>query len=233
MPRQRLDKRLAHATGLARKHARSAIRDGRVTVNRAKVIDPGALVTDERVTLDGEPIDTPMDIAVFHKAVGVQCTVGDPMGRRSLQEAASDLLAEGLHPVGRLDADTSGLLLFCRDGQLTQRLLHPRHAVEKTYRATVEGTPTAALRDVLAAGVTTAHGVHTARVDRIDGATVTLTITMGKHRIVRRLLANAGFPVLALHRERLGAFALGDLAASEWREPSEAERAWATVLVIA
>ena len=141
MPKQRLDKALSHSNGLARKHSRALIRSGRVTVDGTVVRDSSTIVDQEQIALNGEPVGLRLDIAVFHKPTGVQCTIGDPMGRLSLSEVARDVLAEGLHPVGRLDADTSGLLVFARDGQLTQRLLHPRHAVTKTYCATVEGEP--------------------------------------------------------------------------------------------
>lgn len=230
MPRQRLDKYVAHASGLPRKRARTVIRQGRVRVQGAIVRDPAHPVDGEDVFLDGDALGARIDVAVFHKATGTHCTVGDPIGRRSLTEAAHELLDLGLHPVGRLDADTSGLLVFARDGQLTQRLLHPRHKVYKTYEATVDGDINPNLVERMAEGVETAHGIHPARVDAINGQVVTLSITLGKHRIVRRMLANAGHPVTALHRQRLGGFSLGDLPEETWREASEEELEWADQL---
>jgi 23S rRNA pseudouridine2605 synthase len=125
---------------------------------------------------------------------------------------ASELLDLGLHPVGRLDADTDGLLLFSADGALTQRLLHPRRAIPRTYLATVEGSPGDALRAALAAGVRTADGVFGGEVLSIEGDQVTVRVTEGKHRMVRRMLANAGHGVVALRRLAYGPFVLGDLA---------------------
>ncbi|MFT6145641.1 MAG: 23S rRNA pseudouridine2605 synthase [Myxococcota bacterium] len=227
---QRLDKYLAHASGLPRKRVRAVIRQGRVRVDGVVIRDSAHPVDDPTVMLDGEVQGARIEIAVFHKATGTHCTVGDPIGRRSLTEAAHQLLDLGLHPVGRLDADTSGLLVFARDGQLTQRLLHPRHKVYKTYQATVEGDIDPGLVQRLAEGVETAHGIHPARVDSIDGQVVTLSITLGKYRIVRRMLANAGHPVTALHRVRLGGFSLDGLEEETWREATEEEIAWAEQL---
>lgn len=222
---------MARLGRLTRKQADQAIRRGRVCVEGVVLRDPGARLPDEAaVTLDGGPLTPPPRLAVFHKPVGVQSTVGDPRGRRSLAEEARALLELGLHPVGRLDADTSGLLPFSADGALTQRLLHPRHRVPKVYVATVEGEPGPALVDRLAEGVQTSMGVHTAEVHALDGSTVTLAVTEGKHRMVRRMLANTGFPVVALHRIAFGALSLGDLAPGAWRPASQEEAAWAEEL---
>lgn len=219
---------MSHLTGLPRAEASRAIRRGRVSVDGATVRDPAARA-DGAVALDGEPLVEPPRLAVLHKPVDVQSTVGDPRGRTSLAEVAAPLLALGLHPVGRLDADTSGLLPFSADGRLTQRLLHPRHAVEKVYEARVEGHPGAELAERLTAGVRTALGVHVARVLAVDGPTVRLAVTEGKHRMVRRMLANCGHPVIALHRVRFGPLELGDLAPGDWRpaRPEELEAATA------
>lgn len=228
---ERIEKRVSALGGLSRSEARAAIKLGRVTVNGETLHDPSRSVAAEAtVCLDGRELRPPPRLALFHKPVGVQCTVGDNLGRPSLAEAAAPLLALGLHPVGRLDADSSGLLPFGLEGGLTQRMLHPRHGVEKTYLATVEGAPGDALVAALAAGVATAEGVHTARVESLEGDRITLTVTEGKHRMVRRMLYNAGFPVISLHRLRFGGLALGELPEGAWREATEAEAAWAASL---
>lgn len=224
----RLDKLLADRSPLSRSEAVTAIKRGRLTVNGAEQRDPAAKVRPDVVlALDGVTLVEPPALALFHKAVDIQCTVGDPLGRLSLSDVASALLHQGLHPVGRLDADTSGLLLFARDGALTQRLLHPRHAVEKVYEATVEGRPDEALVERLAAGVAISDGVVTGAVRSIVGSVVTLAVTEGKHRMVRRMLNNAGFPVVALRRIAFGPCTLGDLAEDAYRVPTPAEAAWA------
>lgn len=227
----RLERLVAERAALSRADARVALRRGWVAVDGAVVRAASARVSDAaRLTLRGQPLVAPPTLALLHKPAGVQCTVGDPHRRRNLEDVAAPLLALGLHPVGRLDADTSGLLPFSRDGACTQRLLHPRHGVEKTYRATVEGVPGPALAARLSAGVETALGVHTARLDGRDGPTLTLTVTEGKHRMVRRMLANVGHPVLKLERLRFGALDLGDLAAGAWRPATASEAAWAAGL---
>ena len=181
--------------------------------------------TDE-VTLDGERLTLGPLVWLYHKPIGVVTTTDDPWGRSSLASTVPDQLAQGYHPVGRLDRDTDGLLLLSRHGTLTQRLLHPRREVEKQYRAEVEGMPTDALVEILARGVQTAEGVHRARVDAIEGAWVTLTVTEGKHRMVRRMLHNAGHSVRSLRRLKFGALRLEGLEVGALRAPIEAETAW-------
>jgi pseudouridine synthase len=161
-----------------------------------------------------------------------------------------------MHPVGRLDYDTTGLLLFSSSGPLTQALLHPKHAIEKEYVATVTGVvQEEALRATLRDGVATGEGVHTAELlsvshvpqtlvanylqriqaefptsynltdlkqrgyldvlEATDLSIVTLTVSEGKHRMVRRMLANTGHPVVSLHRTRIGAIRLVEEPTSE------------------
>jgi 23S rRNA pseudouridine2605 synthase len=150
----------------------------------------------------------------------------DPWGRANLSDVVPVVWRDLFHPVGRLDADTSGLLLFSADGGFTQWMLHPRRAIEREYVATVEGEPGQPLTDALAAGVETEEGTFTARVVSIEGPHVRLVVTEGKHRMVRRMLANAGHPVTALRRERFGGFRLGDLAEGEIRPATAEEMAW-------
>lgn len=184
------------------------------------------------------------------------------MGRPNLEDVLPPRLAKTFHPVGRLDADTTGLLLFSRDGQLTQRLLHPSSNVQREYLATVdidvgvneneeekkrkEADFEAALRAKLAAGVKTADGIYEARllevmhrkkieddevnsIEEEKGAegrrsnareelVLRVGVSEGKHRMVRRLLANAGYPVVALHRVRYGHISLGTLSEGEVTE---------------
>jgi 23S rRNA pseudouridine2605 synthase len=223
----RLDKRIADRTGWSRRDVGFRIRKGRVTVGGEVVRDPARPVgDDERIEVDGEPLPSPPPrLALFHKPVGVHSSVTDPYGRACLGTAAAELVDLGLHPVGRLDADTDGLLLFSSDGPLTQWLLHPRRAIERVYVARVEGRPGPELVERLAAGVQTAEGTFTGAVRAIDGDRVTVAVTEGKHRMVRRMLANAGFPVLELRRIAYGPFSLGDLPAGAWRLPTEDELA--------
>ncbi len=218
---------VSERTGRSRADAGRVIRRGRVTVSGEVVRDPGARIADgAALALDGEALDArpaPPRLVLFHKPLGVVSTLDDEAGRPSLLTAARALVDLGLHPVGRLDADTDGLLLWSAEGPLTQHLLHPRRAIPRTYLATVEGHPGPALREVLAAGVRTADGVFAGEVLALDGDRVTVRVTEGKHRMVRRMLANAGFPVVALRRLSYGPFVLGDLAAGDWRPATPEE----------
>jgi len=229
----RLDKILAERTSLGRKLARTRVRQGRVCLAgvdgpaHSPTRDPGAQVgAGDTVYLDGQALAPPPELVVLHKPVGVVSTTSDPMGRACLADVAGDLLELGLHPVGRLDADTDGLLPFSRHGAWTQHLLHPRHAVCKTYRARVQGVVPPELAEVLAAGVRTAEGVHTAVLGPVEGDVLELSVTEGKHRMVRRMLANVGLPVLELRRLAFGAMTLGDLPPGRWRTATQAELGW-------
>jgi 23S rRNA pseudouridine2605 synthase len=198
-----------------------------VVVGDQVVTDTDHPVHDaDAITIDGQPLaPEPPLVMLYHKPLGVHSSVTDGHGRLCLGTVASALVDAGLHPVGRLDVDTDGLLLFSSDGALTQWLLHPRRAVERVYVAQVDPPPTTALGPVLANGVETAEGRFTAELRGIDGDRLTLAVTEGKYRMVRRMLANAGHPVVSLRRVSYGPFALGDLPAGEWRQPSELESA--------
>ncbi len=223
----RLDKLVSERTGLARSQAQKLVRWGRVAVGGAEVRDPAAKVAeDATLVVDGDTYEAPPAILVHHKPVDVHSTMDDPWGRANLSDVVPEVWRDLFHPVGRLDADTSGLLLFSADGGFTQWMLHPRRAIEREYVATVEGAPGQALIDALAAGVATEEGTFTARVVDVDGPHVRLVVTEGKHRMVRRMLANAGHPVAALRRERFGGFRLGDLAEGEIRPATAEELAW-------
>ncbi|MEN0060963.1 MAG: pseudouridine synthase [Myxococcota bacterium] len=222
-----LDKLVAQRTGWSRRDAGRAIRRGRVTVDGHPVRQPRERVNESAaVALDGEPLVPPPRLLVWHKPPGVHCTVGDGLGRRNLESEVAELLTWQLHPVGRLDAPTSGLLLFARDGAVTQHLLHPKREVPRTYRARVDPAPTPDLPSILAGGVATAAGVFTAEGVSLDGDVVTLTVREGKHRMVRRMLANAGHPVIDLARLAFGPFTLGELPSGAWREPMDDEVRW-------
>lgn len=193
------------------------LRQGRVHLEGVVVRDPRHPVSEDVVVaVDGVESTPPPRLVAWHKPVGVLTTVRDPWGREGLDQALPPALRL-LHPVGRLDKDTSGLLLLSSDGGLTQWLLHPKRALPRTYEAEVDRDPPVDLAERLAAGVATAEGVHVATVASVQGRTVRLTVTEGRHRMVRRLLHNAGASVLALHRLAYGPYALGTLAPGAWR----------------
>jgi len=209
----RLERLVAERLGCTRREARRRVRQGDVQVQGEVVVDPAHRVGPEDVLEVGGTVAAgPPRLVAYHKPPGVQCTVGDPHGRPSLREAVGEWLDRGLHPVGRLDADSEGLLLLSSDGQLTQRLLHPKHGTRKVYEATVEGAVRADLGARLAGGVETATGSHAAELLGVDGQVVRLAVHEGKHRMVRRMLANLGHPVVRLVRLQMGSHELGDLA---------------------
>jgi 23S rRNA pseudouridine2605 synthase len=226
----RLAKYLAHAGVASRRAAESVIADGRVSVDGEIVLDPARDVDEEnRVTVDGRALAGPEARVVYavNKPLGVVSTAHDSHGRRTVVELVR---AEGLrlYPVGRLDADSSGLILLTNDGELANRLTHPRFEVEKTYRATLGGGPVGddALR-ALRRGVELDDGpTAPARVRRMGGRgsnLIELTIHEGRNRQVRRMCEVVGHPLLALERVAFGPLELDGLAVGAHRRLSEHE----------
>jgi len=164
---------------------------------------------------------------MLHKPVGVITTLRDPEGRKSV----ADLIPkEGrLYPVGRLDADTSGLLIVTNDGELAHHLMHPRYGLTKFYRVLLAREPNDAQLARIAAGVEFEPGLWSApaRVRRRDpvprGAVIEIALHEGRHRQVRRMCEAVGLTVLGLHRWAYGPLKLGELARGVWRELSEEE----------
>jgi 23S rRNA pseudouridine2605 synthase len=223
----RLAKHLAHAGVASRRAAQALIADGRVAVNGEIVIDPARNVEEgDRVELDGRALAgaQPRVVYALNKPIGVVSTARDTHGRATVVELVpADELR--LYPVGRLDADSSGLILLTNDGELAQRLTHPRYEVPKTYRARIGGGRVGqdALR-ALREGVKLDDGLTApARVRRVAPQELELTIHEGRNRQVRRMCEAVGHPVLALRRVRFGPLRLGDLAPGAHRRLSEAE----------
>ncbi len=225
---ERLDKLIGNRTQYSRANVRTLCKQGRVEVNDVVVRDSSTKISDGSVVkIDGDILEVPPDFVKFHKPDGVISTMSDNWDR----EDFGDLLPEGwqghLHPVGRLDADTTGLIIFSSDGKITQKLLHPRHSIEREYLAVVENpVDKKALTKMLAEGVETAEGVVEANLVEVSGQNLRLTVTEGKHRMVRRVLNNAGHPVVSLHRTRYGKIQLKDLPVGEFQEITGAELEW-------
>jgi 23S rRNA pseudouridine2605 synthase len=211
----RLAKYLAHAGVASRRAAERLIAEGRVTVGGEIVRDPARDVGDDSdVAYDGERIrgQEPRVVYALHKPAGVVSTARDTHGRATVTDLVPG--ERRLYPVGRLDADSTGLILLTNDGELANRLMHPRFEVEKTYRARVGGGAISerALR-ALRAGIRLDDGpTAPARVRRLDAHTLELTIHEGRKRQVRRMCEAVGHPVRELVRVRFGPLALGDLA---------------------
>lgn len=232
--RVRLQKVLASAGVASRRACEELITSGRVRVNGEVVdslgsrIEPG---TDE-VRVDGVivQLDVTKRYFVLNKPRGVVSTMADENGRPDLREF-TDQFEERIFNVGRLDTDTSGLLILTNDGDLAHALAHPKFGVQKTYVAQVEGRVTAATIQKLKDGIELEDGpisVDSAKI--VPGAPdfevslVELTLHSGRNRIVRRMLAEVGHPVIELVRRQFGPLHLGTLMVGEMRELSAAER---------
>jgi 23S rRNA pseudouridine2605 synthase len=211
----RLAKYLAHAGVASRRSAEAMIVAGRVRVAGAVVRDPAFdVAAGAPVALDGrrlEGAEAPVAYAV-HKPLGVVSTARDTHGRPTVLELVPASGAR-LYPVGRLDADSSGLLLLTNDGELANRLTHPRYEVPRTYRALLGGEPIGerALR-ALREGVELEDGrTAPAQVRRVAANRIELTIREGRNRQVRRMCAAVGHPVRALERSGFGPLRLDGL----------------------
>jgi len=224
MPEQegvRLQKVLSQAGVASRRVAERMITDGRVEVDGRIVTELGTRVdpANADIRVDGARIildDTMMYLAI-NKPVGMHSTMSDDRGRPCVGDLVEHRVRgnKNLFHVGRLDADTEGLLLLTNDGELAHRLMHPSFEVPKTYLATVTGSVPKGLGKTLRAGIELDDGPVAvddfAVVDAVPGKTlVRVTLHEGRKRIVRRLLAAAGFPVEALVRVSIGEVTLGD-----------------------
>lgn len=234
MDEMRLQKFLSRAGVASRRKCEELIAQGRVSVNGRVVTELGTKVDASRdvVAFDGAEVRPPCDSVtmMLNKPAGYLTAMSDERGGRVVAELVPAVEHPGLFPVGRLDRDTTGLLLFTTDGELGNLLLHPSHNVDKRYVAEVRGALSEAERRALEEGVMLDDGMTSpARCEVLsvlpDGSrsTVALTIHEGRKRQVRRMLAAVGHDVVSLHRESVGALTLGDLAPGEWRELSPDE----------
>lgn len=221
---RRLDQLLSSLGYCSRREARTWVDDGRVTVGGEPADDSGARVDEASVRVDGEPLDQPDGLLVLlHKPLGLVCSHDGREGPN-----VYTLLPERwrrrnpvVTSVGRLDKDTSGLLLLTDQSPLVHRLTSPKHKVPKVYRATVDRDLDPALVGRFAAGTLVLPGEDTpcapAELTLDSPREARLTLTEGRFHQVRRMFAAAGATVLTLHRERFGQLDLAGLAPGEWR----------------
>ena len=221
----RLARYLAHAGVASRRAAEKLIADGRVRVGGEVVTDPARDVDEASgVEVDGRPVaPEPREVWLVNKPAGVVSTASDTHGRPIVTELVDS--ERRLYPVGRLDADTTGLILLTNDGELANRLTHPRYGVPRVYRARVAPAPVpeAALRR-LREGVELDDGrTSPARVRQVEHGLLELTLGEGRKRQVRRMCEAVGHPVETLERVAFGPLRLGDLAPGEARRLTAAE----------
>lgn len=223
---RRLDQVLSALGYCSRKEARAACAEGRVEVNGAPCDDASARVEPSSVTFDGAPLEFPDGMLVlFHKPAGVVCTHDSREGQRvyDLLPTRWQLRDPKVTTVGRLDKETSGLLLVTDQGPLVQRLTSPKQHVEKTYVATLDGAVTPKTITAFSSGLELREGHE---LVKSEPATLTVlpdgraevTLHEGRYHQVRRMFAACGLHVTALHRTRFGQWSLDDtLAPGQWR----------------
>jgi 16S rRNA pseudouridine516 synthase len=219
----KLVKRIANLGYGSRKQVALMFREGRVTDADGEVLYADDVLEHERVRVDGEPLDPPQGLLLMlHKPVGYTCSTKDP-GRvvYDLLPPRYRLRDPVLSTVGRLDRDTSGLLLMTDDGALLHRITSPKAKLPKVYEATLAQDLRGDEAAIFASGTLMLESEQTplapARLRVIDPRHAQLTLTEGRYHQVRRMFAAVGNHVQALHRSRIGGLTLGDLAPGQWR----------------
>jgi 23S rRNA pseudouridine2605 synthase len=225
--------KLLTASGIgSRRQITTAIKNGRVALNGKTVesfLQPVNILVD-RVTVDGKPIQTspkPRIYLMLNKPKGITSTTYDERDSTTVIDILPKKYQDArLYPVGRLDKDSTGLILLTNDGQLTYRLTHPRFEREKEYLIKVEGTIKPDDKRKLEKGIILEEGpTHEARVKAVNSPPFNYSITIheGRKRQVRRMFASLGYQVLELKRIRLGSLQLNSLAEGQTRELTSAE----------
>jgi 16S rRNA pseudouridine516 synthase len=222
---RRLDQLLANLGYCSRREARDFVRTGAVTAAGVGAKDAGAKADPATVRVAGEPLDHPDGLLLLlHKPTGLVCSHDEREGPNvySLLPARWRRRNPVVTSIGRLDKDTSGLLLLTDQTVLVHQLTSPRHKVPKTYRATLDREPPAGIGGLFAAGTLQLDGEKApcapAQFIPAGPREATLVLTEGKYHQVRRMFASQGCTVLTLHRSGFGSLQLGDLAPGQWRE---------------
>lgn len=230
--RARIQKAIAHAGLMSRRKAEEAVAAGRVRLDgRPAVLGDRVDVDAQTLTLDGVPLplNPGLETHLLYKPVGVISSAADPGGRPTVVDLIDS--DKRLYPVGRLDADSEGLILVSNDGELANRVTHPRHGITKTYLARVGGRPSARGLRSLTEGVELEDGPARASAARLvaahdDRSLVELVMVEGRNRQVRRMMAAIGHEVGALVRTAIGPLTDRRLRAGESRvlAPSDVRR---------
>lgn len=218
--RQRLQKILAAAGIASRRKSEELISAGRVSVNGViATLGESADPSTDEITLDGAPLSAEKKrFLALNKPAGYVTTLSDPQGRPTVMDLID--VPERVYPVGRLDAETEGLLIFTNEGMLSHRIAHPKYEIEKVYVADVSEPISKAGVESLERGVELDDGLTLPAVVNVlssDRKQVEVTIHEGRNRIVRRMLEAIGSPVRRLERIRLGEVTLEGLQRGTWR----------------
>lgn len=214
----RVNKFIANATGMSRRAADQAIEQGRVSVGGQPAIKGQEVAIGATVTLDGDQLRLPshMTTIILNKPTGY---VVSREGQGS--KTVYDLLPPELHnlkPVGRLDKDSSGLLLMTADGVLAQKLTHPKHQKEKVYEVDLDKPLESADKTKIEQGVVLDDGISSLKLESIDTGRRSWKITMheGRNRQIRRTFKALGYRVVRLHRVQFGQYFIGELSSGRW-----------------
>ena len=222
--RERLQKVLARAGIASRRASEEMIQAGRVTIN-SQIAALGDKVADsDRIELDGIPVlrDPNLVHYLLHKPRDVVSTASDTENRQTVVDLVPSTIR--VYPVGRLDADSEGLIILTNDGDLTHRLTHPSFGVPKEYLVHVEGIPQRSALRSLREGIQLEDGMTApAQVSMPDQRLLKITIHEGRNRQVRRMCAAIGHPVVRLVRVRIGPITDSSLTAGSWRELTNEE----------
>ena len=223
--KRRLDQLLASSGLGSRSEVKELIQHRHVTVAGVIERNPATTAAPAEVLVDGAPLEFPDGLFVlFHKPAGCVCSHDTREGQRIYDLLPPRWLARNpaVTSVGRLDRDTTGLLLVTDDTALVHRLTSPKHHVDKVYEATLDRAPDPSLIEEFARGTILLADEEKpctpARLELRGGAEVELTLTEGRFHQVKRMFAHFGYEVQRLHRSRFGAYTLGDLAPGQWRE---------------
>ncbi|MGM0471663.1 MAG: pseudouridine synthase [Bacillota bacterium] len=227
---ERLQKVMSRAGVASRRKSEKIISEGRVKVNGQVVTELGTKVNPQQDTIkvDGEEIEKEKLVyLLLNKPSGYITTVDDPHNRKTVMNLL-DGVDQAVHPVGRLDKDTEGVLLLTNDGDLTYALTHPSHEVEKKYVATVEGTPNESKLETLSSGIKLKDGMTApAEVKLVteigDQSIVSLTIHEGRKHQVKRMLKAVGHPVDELKRVKFAGLDLEGVGIGQYRYLSKSE----------
>ena len=222
---ERLQKILSARGVASRRTAEKMIEEGRITVNGViaglgQTADPEI----DEILLDGRPLPSGNEYVyiLLHKPRGYVTTLSDEKGRKTAAQLVADC-GTRVYPVGRLDMDSEGLLLFTNDGEFANRLMHPKHEVQKTYLTWVEGLTESSLEKLKQPITLDGYRISAPKVRVVKPGLLEITIHEGRNRQVRRMCDAAGMHVTRLKRIREGNLSLGDLPLGRWRYLTEEE----------
>lgn len=227
--KERIHKIIAARGITSRRGAELLISQGRVSCNGVVCALGDTAYNTDTICIDGKPLPVAADrvYLMLHKPKGYVTTLSDEKGRRNAAQLVSNC-GQRVFPVGRLDMDSEGLLLFTNDGDFANKMMHPKHEVDKVYLADVKGYSQEGLVQLAKSIVLDGYRIAPPEVEIVSrfGDTVQLQITIheGRNRQVRRMCARAGMAVKRLIRIREGALKLGDLPLGQWRFLTEQER---------